>query len=144
MKQKNETPENQWVYDMSWAFLKWWTSDVIQAKYATEIESILGSGARHNTANKNAFEELPWTDAERKILSNQFENAFGIPEVAGGYYTGRNLENSFREVVNKNLNPRQVLSDYIITINSEIDRKREEFGLASSTQKADPDKWGNK
>ena len=129
MKQKNETPENQWVYDMSWAFLKWWTSDVIQAKYATEIESILGSGARHNTANKNAFEELPWTDAERKILSEQFKNAFGIPEVAGGYYIGRNLENAIREVINNDSNPRETLAEYVELINSEIDRKREEFNL---------------
>ena len=44
------------------------------------------------------------------------------------------------EVVNNNFNPRQILSDYILTINSEIDRKREEFGLASSKKDADPTK----
>ena len=74
----------------------------------------------------------------------QWNETVGVPEVAGGYYTGRNLENAFREVVNNNYNPRQILSDYILTINSEIDRKREEFGLASSTKKSDPNKWGNK
>jgi len=29
-------------------------------------------------------------------------------------------------------------------VNAEIDKKREEFGLASSTKKSDPNKWGNK
>jgi len=53
----------------------------------------------------------------------------GIPEIAGGYYTGRNLENAFREVVNKNLNPREVLTEYVIKINKEITKKRQEFGL---------------
>lgn len=129
MKQKKETAENAWVYDASWAFLKWWTSREIQVKYATEIESILGSGARHSTANIYALEELPWTQAELDILISQFKNAFGIPEVAGGYYIGRNLENAIREVINNDSNPRETLAEYVELIDSEIDRKREEFGL---------------
>lgn len=120
----------------SWAFMDWFTSADIQVSFAREIEAILGAAARHNTANVAAFSRLAWTEDEKKVLMEQWKHTIGVPEVAGGYYTGRNLENAFREVVNKNLNPRQVLSDYIITINNEIDRKREEFGLASSTKKA--------
>ena len=126
----------------SWAFMDWFTSADTQVSYAREIEAILGAAARHNTANVYAFTRLAWTEAEKQVLMEQWNETVGVPEVAGGYYTGRNLENAFREVVNKNLNPRQILSDYILTINSEIDRKREEFGLASSTSKSNPDRWG--
>ena len=123
--------------------MDWFTSADTQVSYAREIEAILGAAARHNTANVYAFTRLAWTEAEKEVLLKQWYLTVGVPEVAGGYYTGRNLENAFREVVNKNLNPRQILSDYILTINSEIDRKREEFGLASSTAKSNPDRWGD-
>lgn len=128
----------------AWTFMDWFTSADTQVTYAREIEAILGAAARHNTANVAAFTRLAWSESEKTILMEQWNETVGVPEVAGGYYTGRNLENAFREVVNNKLNPRQILSDYILTINSEIDRKREEFGLASSTKKADPNKWGNK
>lgn len=117
----------------AWAFMDWFTDGDTQVNYAREIEAILGAAARHNTANVAAFTRLAWTEAEKEVLMEQWNYTVGVPEVAGGYYTGRNLENAFREVVNNNYNPRQILSDYILTINSEIDRKREEFGLATST-----------
>lgn len=117
----------------AWAFMDWFTDSDTQVNYAREIEAILGAAARHNTANVAAFTRLAWTEAEKEVLMEQWNYTVGVPEVAGGYYTGRNLENAFREVVNNNYNPRQILSDYILTINSEIDRKREEFGLATST-----------
>ncbi len=120
----------------SWKFMQWFTSADTQAGYAREIEAILGAAARHNTANVEAFKRLSWTTKEQAVLLDQWEQTIGVPEVAGGYYTGRNLENAFRYVVNNNENPRQTLSDYILTINSEIDRKREEFGLATSTKAA--------
>jgi ABC-type glycerol-3-phosphate transport system substrate-binding protein len=126
----------------AWAFMDWFTSADTQVNYAREIEAILGAAARHNTANVAAFTRLAWTEEEKDILMEQWKYTVGVPEVAGGYYTGRNLENAFREVVNNNYNPRQILADYILTINSEIDRKREEFGLSSSTKKADANKWG--
>lgn len=119
--EQSEDPE------ASWAFLKWWTSTPIQEKYSIEIESILGSGARHNTANIKALKSLPWSKSEFDILESQFLNAFGIPEVAGGYYISRNLENAIREVINNDSNPRETFAEYVELIDSEITRKREEF-----------------
>lgn len=112
-----------------WNFMKWWTSEDTQVEYAREIEAILGAAARHPTANIKAFERLAWTVEELNILTTQWNVTVGVPEVAGGYYTGRNLENAFRYVVNNNVNPRDTLEDYILIINSEITRKRKEFGL---------------
>jgi ABC-type glycerol-3-phosphate transport system substrate-binding protein len=115
--------------DSSWEFLKWWTSSETQYSYARELESILGAAARHNTANIEAFKLLPWSKAEREILLSQWGITVGVPEVAGGYYVGRNLENAIRAVINNDANPRETFSDYIVLINSEITRKRKEFGL---------------
>lgn len=115
--------------EYAWEFMKWWTSANTQIRYARELESILGPAARHNTANIEALRYLPWTVEEIEVLSQQWDLTMGIPEIAGGYYTGRNLENAFREVVNKNLNPREVLTEYVIKINKEITKKRQEFGL---------------
>lgn len=115
--------------DSSWEFLKWWTSAETQYSYAREIESILGAAGRHNTANVEAFKLLPWSKEERETLVSQWEITVGVPEVAGGYYVGRNLENAIRAVINDDANPRETFVDYITLINSEITRKRQEFGL---------------
>ncbi len=121
-------------YENSWKFMKWFISKDTQVGYAREVESILGSAARLNTANVAAFENLAWTQDELSILLKQWDKTIGVPEVPGGYYTGRNLENAFRYVVNNNQNPRQTLSDYIRQINSEINRKRDEFHLGTEKE----------
>ena len=129
--------EKQAKYDASWKFMDWFTSADTQVGYAREIEAILGSAARLNTANIEAFDRLAWTKKDLEVLDLQREGnenwvgTIGVPEVPGGYYTGRNLENAFRYVVNNNENPRQTLTDYILSINNEINRKREEFGLGT-------------
>ena len=121
-------------YKAAWKFMKWFVSADTQVGYAREIESILGAAARLNTANVEAFQRLAWTRDELDILVEQWNHTIGVPEVPGGYYTGRNLENAFRYSVNNKANPRQTLIDYIRTINSEINRKRNEFGLGTSTE----------
>ena len=115
--------------ESSWEFLKWVTSAPTQLSYAQELESILGSAARHNTANMEAFKSMAWTVEEKDILLSQWVNTIGIPEVAGGYYTGRNVENAFRKTINEKLNPREVLLTYVDTINAELTKKRKEFGF---------------
>ena len=127
MMNNTENPED------SWKFMKWWVSTDIQTSYAREVEAILGSAARHPTANIEAFKRLAWTVDEQEILLEQWGVTVGVPEIAGGYYTGRNLENAFREVVNNNYNPRDTFDQYIQTINKEITRKRQEFGLPVGT-----------
>lgn len=122
------------VPNESWEFMKWWVSEDTQVAYAREIEAILGSAARHPTANVEAFKQLAWTIEEQQALLAQWEVTVGVPEVPGGYYTGRNLENAFRQVVNGNLNPRDTLESKITLINRELDRKRKEFGLGVSDE----------
>lgn len=114
----------------AWQFMDWWTSADIQAKYGREMENRLGISARYPTANIEAFAQLPWPAADREELASQWPWVKGIPEVPGGYFTGRHLENAFRRVINKNEDPRETLLDVVKTIDEEIAYKRREFGLS--------------
>ena len=175
----------------SWEFLKWWTGS-IQDEFGKEMEGILGSSARHATANYDSFVQLAWPKADQEQLLKQWgygdfnpanydlsthpegqtvidENnfylrvknvnvpgsAFGtsymnkdvysydkvsetyyhvygvreIPQIAGSYITGREIENAYRAVINNNYNAKETLYSYAQNINNEIDRKRSEFNL---------------
>lgn len=115
--------------DDAWKFMKWWTDSGIQVQFGKELESIMGTAARYNTANIAALEKLPWPAADRRVLLGQWKNSKGIPEVPGGYYTARYIDFAFREVLNTNSNSRETLLDNVFPINEEINIKRKEFGL---------------
>ncbi|MCR2821527.1 extracellular solute-binding protein [Lederbergia panacisoli] len=115
--------------DASWEFLKWWTSKDVQVRFGREMEGLMGAAARYPTANIEALKELPWPVKDYEQLDQQWEWVRGVPEVPGGYFTGRHLDNAFREVVNNGTNPYEALNDYIIYINDEIRVKRKEFNL---------------
>ena len=115
--------------EAAWKFLKWWTDSETQVAFARGLESIMGETARYPVANKEAMEQLPWTNKHYKALVHQWENVKGIPEVAGGYFTGRHVDNAFREVYNNHMDARETLLDYIRVINTEITSKRQEFGM---------------
>ncbi len=121
-----------------WSFLKWWTSAPTQTLYGREMESLMGSSARVATANLEALANLSWPIRDYKALAAQFDNVQGIPQVPGGYYTWRNVNNAFYAVTTDNASkgrnesgntPREELMDKIYYINAEITYKRTEFGL---------------
>ncbi len=167
----------------AWEFLKWWTGEA-QDEFGKEMEGILGSSARHATANYNSFVQLAWPKADQEALLKQWgygdhdpstghaENdpnnfylkvkevtvpnsekgtkylqsdlysyeidgsgrfhVYGvreIPQIAGSYITGREVENAYRAVINNNYNAKETLYTYAQNINNEIDRKRSEFNL---------------
>lgn len=120
--------------DIAWSFLKWWASADTQATYARELEAVMGAAARYATANKKTFQTLSWSSKESEVLDEQHEWAFGIRQVAGGYYTERHITNAIRKVMNNNEDPRETILDYVITINKELSNKRQEFGLKTLEQ----------
>ena len=115
--------------EASWEFLKWWTSKEIQIQFGREMEALMGEAARYPTANIEALEELPWPVEHYRNLNEQWKWVRGIPQVPGGYFTGRHLDNAFRKVINAGENYREALLDYVIYINEEIEIKRKEFNL---------------
>ncbi len=113
----------------AWEFLKWWMSADTQSDYGNEIENVLGVSGRVATANLEALANLPWSNRDFKQLMAQLEWVKAIPQIPGSYYTERNIRNAFYTVYNNNEDPRETLQDIVKTINTEIDSKREEFGL---------------
>lgn len=121
--------EERGKLENSWEFMKWWANSETQETYANELEAVMGAAARYATANKKTFDTLSWSSRESAALKKQWEYAFGLPQVAGGYYTERHITNAIRKVMNQNEDPRETILDYEITINKEITNKRKEFGL---------------
>ena len=112
-----------------WEFLKWWTSGDIQLKYASQLETLMGTAARLNTANVETFSKMAWSKTEQALLNSQWEHVKEVPEVPGGYYTIRMLDIAFTKVYYNNMNARATLNKYCEMINEEILRKRKELGI---------------
>jgi len=117
--------------DASWQFLKWWTSAEVQTLFDREMESLMGSAARVATANQEAFANMPWPVDTYEALAEAFTWVKGIPQVPGGYYSWRNVNNAFYTVTTETdtASPREELMDKVLYINDEITYKRREFGL---------------
>ena len=113
----------------AWEFMKWWAQIDTQVRFGREIEALLGSSARYATANINAFSQLAWSADDIEVLLAQWNQTVGIREVPGGYYTGRHITNAIRKVINDKDDARETIIDYAITINEELAKKRNEFGL---------------
>ncbi|QUI21179.1 extracellular solute-binding protein [Vallitalea pronyensis] len=114
--------------EASWAFMKWWTEKDTQVRFGREMEGILGAAARYPTANVEALQELPWPAKDLKALNEQWKWVKGIPEVPGGYLTGRYVDNALKKVIDEGTNPRDSLYEYVDMINTEMVIKRKEFG----------------
>lgn len=116
--------------DEAWEFIKWFTSKETQVSYGNDIEAVLGTMGRFDTANVEAMDELSWTSAEVAQLKNQLLAQVEIPVIPASYGVTRNVMNAFREVVNDYENARDTLFWYNKDINDEITRKREDLGLS--------------
>lgn len=115
--------------ESAWDFLKWFCSAEAQTRYAKDVEAQMGVIARVPVANTEALRDLAWTKEQLAAIELQRQDVQEIPEVLGGYYLIRGLDNAFREVVYEGKNPKESLRLYDKQINGEIHRKREEFGL---------------
>lgn len=113
----------------AWTFIKWFTETDTQVQYATQIEGLLGTMGRFETANVDALSQLSWSNSEYERLVDQQEELIEIPVIPSSYAVTRNIMNAFREVVNEAENPRDTLMWYNRDINEEIERKRENLGL---------------
>lgn len=125
---KNEDRSDE-MTQKCWEFMKWWADSETQTRYGRELEAVMGSSARYQTANLISFEELPWSADQMAILREQWSWTEQVPEVAGGYFVTRHITNAARKVYNEKQDPRETLLDYTDTINDEIEKKRVEFGL---------------
>lgn len=112
----------------SWEFLKWWMSTEIQRDFALQLQTNYGEDYMWNTANIEAFSQLPWPEEHKKVILEQFNWIREASRVPGGYMVEREISDVWNKIVFNGANPRTTMDDAVIRINREIQRKMEEFG----------------
>jgi ABC-type glycerol-3-phosphate transport system substrate-binding protein len=112
----------------AWEFVKWWTSAETQSEFGNLIETIYGPTYRWNSANLEAFSQLPWPEEDLKIILEQWKWLKDIPHIPGDYMLDRELSNAWNKVVFDGENPRKTVEDAVVLANREIMKKLEEFG----------------
>jgi len=115
--------------EAAWEFLKWWSSTEIQTQFAREVEALMGAEARWNTANLEAFRNLPWNESDLRVIEEMWKWAKETPVVLGGYYTARHVNNAWTSVVMSGANVRDALENAVKEINKELRTKQEEYGI---------------
>lgn len=113
--------------EAAWEFVEWWNSAEVQALYAREIEAELSTLGRHTPANVEAFKDSLWREEEKEMLLAQWEQVIEVPEIPGGYYVSRNLDNAFRQVYYNGENPRDTLIYWMNAVDQELERKQQQL-----------------
>ncbi|MEZ0537441.1 extracellular solute-binding protein [Caldicellulosiruptoraceae bacterium PP1] len=113
----------------SWEFLKWWTDQNTQTRFGREVESSIGPEARWNTANMQAFLNLPWDNSHLEIIKKQWQWYRTQPVVLGGYFTNRHLLNAWTKAVVDLQDIRDSLEKAVKDINKEMKIKQKEYGV---------------
>ena len=113
----------------AWMFTQWETDDEQSSEYGNRIVAIMGPSAKYETANLNAIDDLSWTASEKEAIMNQMDHMSSIVNYPGSYIISRYISFAFLDAVNNGANAIDAMRSYIGAINSEIARKRQEFGL---------------
>ncbi|MFD2329164.1 extracellular solute-binding protein [Cohnella sp. GCM10020058] len=113
----------------AWTFLQWWVSAQTQTRFGNEIEAMYGPEYRWNTANQQAFSRLPWPKDQLPVMLEQLGWYQEMPQLPGGYFTGRQMDFAWIDVVGSGKNAREALRKAVDETNREMARKQIEFGL---------------
>ena len=113
----------------AWQFIQWQTGDEAQSNYGNRMVALVGPSAKYESANLKALNNLSWTASEKEAIKDQMMNLSSIVNYPGSYIIARYLKFAFLDAVNDGADPTDALRGYIDAINSEIERKREEFDL---------------
>ena len=119
------TPERE---AKAWEFIKWWSSADVQEKYGETLQISYGSEYLWNTANREAFANLPWRSQDKAVILAQNEWIQEAPRIPGTYMLERELSNAFVAAAIDGEEIRSTLDNAVKRINRETERKLEEFG----------------
>lgn len=112
----------------AWEYLKWWTSKDTQVQFGNTLQVTYGKEYIWNTANIEAFKELPWNTKHKNIILQQTQWLVEPPRVPGSYMVERELSNAYNSIVLDGKNLRTAIDLASKRIDREINRKLEEFG----------------
>ena len=114
-----------------WTFLKWWSSTETQTSYGLKLESVLGTSARLNTANLEAFCSLPWSRDTLSVIRQYWDQAQVVPNVLGGVITSRAVNNATNSALYDGDTPREALEKAVKAIRDELTRKQNLYDIAA-------------
>ncbi len=113
-----------------WQYIKWYTDDDAQAELCRlNLADQNNTTVKYNTANLNALLSQAWTEEEVDAMKEQIPHLKGLPFNPGDYNIGRYISFAFLAVYNSNANAVDNFLDYVVDINKELSRKREEYHL---------------
>lgn len=113
--------------EAAWKFLKWWTSKETQLSYSNTLESVLGPLGRVNTSNLEALSAMEWDDEMYACIDEQHHKVVEIPEIPGGYYTARGIDQVYWGTVEQGGKVAELMKKWGAIVNGEIARKRDEY-----------------
>lgn len=112
----------------AWEFMKWWSSAPVQEEFGETLQISYGSEYLWNTANKEAFANLPWRSQDKAVILEQNEWIMEAPRILGTYMLERELSNAFVAAAIEGDDVRTALDSAVKRIDRETERKLEEFG----------------
>lgn len=114
----------------AWEFVKWWSSAEVQAEFGQRLQITYGDEYYWNTANIEAFAQLPWDSDDKEVIAEQLTWTMEAPRALASYMVERELSDAYNLVVlgTNSANVREALDDAQKNIRRETLRKLEEFG----------------
>ena len=120
--------ENTDMPQEAYDFLQWWMSKDTQVEFAYTLQNRFGPEFRWNTANIEAFKELPYPKEHRDVILEQWEWQKEVVRHPAGYMVEREVSNVWNNVVVMGRTLRSELDGAAWEANREITRKLSEFG----------------
>ena len=124
--------------DEAWQFLQWWYSTEIQVEYGQQIQMLYGDEYLWNTANLEAFAQMPIDEASKAVILEQMSWLYETPQAPASYMVEREISNVWNKIVLDGENARSALDDAVIIMNQEHQRKLEEFGYLNNGEFVKP------
>lgn len=116
-------------HEGAWKLLKWWTSEDTQVRYSQGMENRLGVTGRQAVSNVKALSRLSWKTDVLQVLETQGACVGEYPELPGGYYVSRAIDQAFWNVSSDGKRPKDMLFKWNEIANREIARKMKEYAV---------------
>lgn len=113
----------------AWDFLKWWLSSETQTEYSRRRQVGYGANYLWNSANRTAFESLPFSAEHKAVIREQFLQQQEVVEHPASYIVAREIGNVWNQVVISNSSLVDSVNSATILCNREFKRKLQEFGF---------------
>ncbi|MEQ6377853.1 extracellular solute-binding protein [Bacillaceae bacterium S4-13-56] len=124
--------------DKAWEVLKWWMSTETQTDFARSLQMLFGPEYMWNTANLEAFKQLPLPDEHKKVIIEQWKYLYEVPKTPYSYLVEREISNVWNRAVFNGENVRSAVDDSVILIDREMRRKLTEFGYVKNGEMVKP------